>query len=116
MPNPILRDRLAKIIKTAARQYPFGSDIDEGCRGIADALRASEEWRAREAVVKAAMLRSELAARKVLHILTCAACERLEVDDGRWCNEATAMSRKTLDAIAAEDAALARLATVRKTT
>ena len=112
-PNPALRDRLIEIIGEAIIAGGLGGDHTQN---IADALLASEEWQAREAVVKAAMLRSELAARKVLHILTCAECERLEVDDGRWCNEATAMSRKTLDAIAAEDAALARLATVRKTT
>ena len=58
MPDPAFRDRLAEIIKIASRQYPFGSDIDEGCRGIADAILTSEEWQAREAVVKAAMLRS----------------------------------------------------------
>jgi len=53
-PNPALRDRLAEIIKIAARQYPFGSDIDEGCRGIADAILASEEWQMREAVLNMA--------------------------------------------------------------
>ena len=42
MSSPDLCDRLAEIIKAASRQYPYGSDIDEGCRGIADALLASE--------------------------------------------------------------------------
>ena len=51
MSSPDLCDRLAEIIKTASRQYPYGSDIDEGCRGIADALLASEEWQAREAII-----------------------------------------------------------------
>ncbi len=55
IPVSDLRDRLAKIIKEAAKQYPPGSDIDEGSLGIADALLASEEWQAREAVVEAAM-------------------------------------------------------------
>ena len=53
MTNPALRDRLAEIIKRASRQYPYGSDIDEGCRGIAAVLLASEEWQAREAAVEA---------------------------------------------------------------
>ena len=113
MPDPTLRDRLVGII--------VGAIIDGGPVGdhpalIADALLASEEWQTREAIVKAAVNRSELAAQKVLHILTCKDCERLEVDDGRWCNEATAMSRRSLDAVAAEDVALDRLAAVRGTT
>ena len=54
MPDPALLDRLAEIIKRASYLYPAGSDIDEGCRGIAAALLASEEWLTREGVVRAA--------------------------------------------------------------
>ena len=48
------RDRLAEIIKAEAKKYPPGYDLDEGCRHVADAILASEEWRAREAVMNAA--------------------------------------------------------------
>ena len=54
MSDPTLRDRLAEIIKATSKLYPYGSDVDEGCRGIADALLVSEEWQAREAVGAAA--------------------------------------------------------------
>ena len=52
MSDPALRDRLAEIIKVAAQQYPSGSDMETGCRGVAAALLASEEWEKRKAGVK----------------------------------------------------------------
>ena len=51
MPNPALHARLSALIKATAKRYPYGSDIDEGCDAIADALLASEEWQAREAII-----------------------------------------------------------------
>ena len=54
MPDPALHARLSALIKATAKRYPYGSDIDEGCDAIADAILASEEWQAREAVVEAA--------------------------------------------------------------
>ena len=63
MTHPALRDRLAEIIKRASLLYPPGSDMDEGCRGVAAVILASEEWEAREAVVEAA--------RRVAHSTDC---------------------------------------------
>ncbi|MBI3938159.1 MAG: hypothetical protein HY323_14370 [Betaproteobacteria bacterium] len=69
--QPDLIDRLAEIIKAAAKQYPYGSDIDEGCRGIAAAIVASEEWQAREACLTFGALRKVNVARceEVFHAL-----------------------------------------------
>ena len=51
MPSPTLRDRLIEIIvKAIVDSGPLGDHPPN----IADALLASEEWQAREAVVKAA--------------------------------------------------------------
>jgi len=54
MLDPALHARLSALIKATAKRYPYGSDIDEGCDAIADALLASEDWVAREAVIKRA--------------------------------------------------------------
>ena len=52
MPDPALRDRLAKILDDAWPHLDGPSWKD--WRVLADALLASEEWQAREAVVEAA--------------------------------------------------------------
>ena len=107
------RDRLTEIIKAEAKKYPPGYDLDEGCRHVADAMLASEEWQAREAVVKAANSWAHWGDVKTLHVLSCPECERLESVEDRWCVEAAAFGRKTLDAAKALRAALVRLAATR---
>jgi len=54
MPNPALHARLVTIAKIAVMKKFHSSLLDDEAEGIADALLASEEWEAREAVVKAA--------------------------------------------------------------
>jgi len=108
-PTPTLRDRLIKII--------VGAIIDGGPLGdhppnIADALLASEEWLAREAVI-AAYLRCE----ESRGVFSCAyphdnRCPKARADSpaqwkGKWHCEC---GREELDA------ALARLAATRGTT
>ena len=48
MPDPALHARLSALIKATAKRYPYGSDLDEGCDAIADAVLASKEWKQRE--------------------------------------------------------------------
>lgn len=80
-----------------------------------------EDWgdllRDRDALAArvAALLKIETAAEhwshwgkvKVMHVLTCAECERLEGAEDRWCEEAAKIGRAQLDAARALNAALA---------
>ena len=109
------RDRLAALLHETASRVPLTYDeADIGFwAAIADALLVSEEWQAREAVVEAANSWAHWGDVKTLHVLSCPECERLESVEDRWCVEAAAFGRKTLDAAKALRDALARLAAVR---
>ena len=71
------RDRLAEIMAEAWLRGAALSPRGSWCT-VADALLASEEWQAREAVVAAARRWAILGDEKTCHVRTCKECERLE--------------------------------------
>lgn len=84
--------------------YPCKPDIFKQTYQVAD---ESPDPTAR--VVTAALAWDEAGAAKVMHVLTCPECKRLEGVEDRWCEEAVKLGRRQLDAAKALRDALAAL-------